>query len=79
MKITRRNFLRFVPVSVGALALGGVVLSARPLAKPALPDSDTLKRMQEIMLAANERAAEPPLMETFDFSTSQVYYIEVGD
>ena len=72
MRITRRKFLRFVPASVGVIALGLVVLpkdntreqiwNAFYRAILRLPDSNTLYAMSETMLRAGQKAADPPLM-----------------
>lgn len=80
MAISRRKFLRLAPASVGAIALGAAAISAKPripaLTTASLPGANTLKAMSETMLIAGQRAADPPLMTEFEFSTIQTYYIQ---
>ena len=75
MRITRRKFLRFVPVSVGAIALGVAVLTKMPPAKRKVTRAfiwhkssfgyghlESEYAMSETMLRAGQKAADPPLM-----------------
>ena len=85
MAISRRNFLRFAPVSVGAVALGVVVLPRLVPPKPRVTNAmlvaaqkmtdPPFKTDMDRIITATQRAVDPPLMQ-FEFSTEQIYYIQ---
>ena len=79
MDISRRKFLRFAPASVGAFALGALVL---PKAVPAKSWAGHWQDLAETILRCGQKAADPPLMyepNIFPGGVSYTDFEKIGD